>query len=49
MSERVTRMGEDKDTYEYDTQVGKPEGKRPFGIRRSKRNNDFKMYYKEAG
>ena len=41
--ERVTRMGEDN------TLVGKPEGKRSFGIQKSKRNNEFKIYLKEEG
>ena len=33
----------------YNTLVGKSKGKRPFGIKRSKRNNAFRIYMKGEG
>jgi len=43
----VACVGERRDAYKFS--VGKPEGKRPFGIPRHRKNNNIKMYFQEVG
>ena len=43
----VARMGEDKSVYRI--LVRKPEGKRPLGRPRSKREGNIKMHLQEVG
>jgi hypothetical protein len=40
---QVARVGESRDAYKV--LVGKPEGKRPSGIPRRRKNNNIKMYF----
>jgi hypothetical protein len=41
----VARMGEERKVYKV--LVGKPEGKRPLGIKRHNRENGIKMHLRE--